>query len=141
MTEAIDWSDKSCRRIPTEEAFAVPEQFDAMRKLVAEASEYHPDLYLWSRTLAGGVIHDRLLDLDHERIEIMDQAGIDTAVLSLTSTGVQMLDPDTAATVAKIANDRLKDAIDRHPGRYAGLATVPPQDPVRAARECGPSSR
>jgi 2,3-dihydroxybenzoate decarboxylase len=135
VTEAIDWSDRSCRRIPTEEAFAVPEQFDAMRKVLAEASDYHPDLYLWSRTLAGGVIHDRLLDLDAERIEIMDEAGIDTALLSLTSTGVQMLDADTATAVATIANDRLKEAIDRHPGRYAGLATVAPQDPARAAAE------
>jgi 2,3-dihydroxybenzoate decarboxylase len=151
MTEVIDWSEKSCRRIPTEEAFAVPEQFDAMRtteeafavpeqfdamrKVVAETSVYHPDLYLWSRTLAGGVIHDRLLDLDGERIEIMDQAGIDTALLSLTSTGVQMLGADTATAVAAVANDRLADAITRHPGRYAGLATVAPQDPARAANE------
>ena len=135
MAEAIDWSDKSCRRIPTEEAFAIPEQFDAMRKVVAETSDYHPDLYLWSRTLAGGIIHDRLLDLDGERIEIMDEAGIDTALLSLTSTGVQMLDSDTATAVSIIANDRLKDAIERHPGRYAGLATVAPQDPARAAKE------
>jgi 2,3-dihydroxybenzoate decarboxylase len=89
--------------------------------VVAETSVYHPDLYLWSRTLAGGVIHDRLLDLDGERIEIMDQAGIDTALLSLTSTGVQMLDADTATAVAAV--------------RYAGLATVAPQDPARAANE------
>ncbi len=135
MTKAIDWSDKACRRIPTEEAFAIPEQFDAMRKVLAETSDYHPDLYLWKRTLSGGVIHDRLLDLDGERIEIMNEAGIDTALLSLTSTGVQMLDPDSAAAVATIANDRLKEAIERHPGRYAGLATVAPQDPNRAASE------
>lgn len=135
MNGTKHWTDKSCKRIPTEEAFAVPEQFDAMRKVVADASEYHPDLHLWSRTLPGGVIHDRLLDLDGQRIEIMDQAGIDTAVLSLTSTGVQMLDPDTATAVAAVANDRLKEAIDRHPGRYAGLATVAPQDPVGAAKE------
>lgn len=135
MAESIDWSDKSCRRIPTEEAFAVPEQFEAMKKVVASASGYHPDLYLWSRTLSGGVIHDRLLDLDGERLEIMDDAGIELAVLSLTSTGVQMLDTDTATAVATTANDRLKEAIERHPGRYAGLASVAPQDPARAARE------
>jgi hypothetical protein len=83
------------RRIPTEEAFSVPEQMDAMRKVLAEASDYHPDLYLWNITLGGGVIHDRLLDLDGERIEIMDEAGIDMQLLSLTSTGVQMMDRDT----------------------------------------------
>jgi 5-carboxyvanillate decarboxylase len=123
------------RRIPTEEAFAIPEQMDAMRKVVANASEYHPDLYLWSITLSGGLLHDRLLDLEGERLEIMDEAGIDTQLLSLTSTGVQMLDVDTATAVASIANDRLADVIKRHPGRFAGLATVPPQAPERAVKE------
>lgn len=135
MNDSKDWSLKSCKRIPTEEAFAVPEQFDAMRKVLADTTEYHPDLYLWRRTLSGGVIHDRLLDLDDERIEIMDAAGIDTALLSLTSTGVQMMDADTGSAVATTANDQLADAIRRHPGRFAGLASVAPQDPARAAKE------
>ena len=128
-------SDSTYRRIPTEEAFAVPEQFDAMRKVLADTSDYHPDLYLWSRTLAGGILHDRLLDLDGERIDIMDQAGIDMQLLSLTSTGVQMMDPDTGTAVARIANDRLADTIDRHPDRFAGLATVAPQNPAGAVTE------
>ncbi len=127
--------DNSLRRIPTEEAFSVPEQMDAMRKVVAAASDYHPDLYLWNITLGGGVIHDRLLDLDGERMEIMDKAGIDMQLLSLTSTGVQMMDLDTAVAVARSANDQLADAIRRHPGRYAGLATVAPQSPAAAAAE------
>lgn len=123
------------RRIATEEAFSVPEQMDAMRKVVDAASSYDPDLFLWERLLAGGVINTRLLDLDGERLQIMDEAGIDVAVLSLTSTGVQMMDPDTASAVAIAANDRLADAIARHPGRYAGLATVPPQAPQAAVAE------
>lgn len=137
MNEFIDWSGKSCRRIAVEEAFAVPEQFDAMRKVLADTSSYDPDLYLWSRTLAGGIIHDRLLDLDEERLGIMDQAGIDAALLSLTSTGVQMMDADTGTAVARTANDQLAEAIRRHPGRYAGLASVAPQDPAGAAKEAG----
>lgn len=128
-------SGKPMRRIATEEAFSVPEQMDAMRKVVAAASEYHPDLYLWNITLGGGVIHDRLLDLDGERIDIMDKAGIEMQLLSLTSTGVQMMDADTANAVARSANDQLADAIGRHPGRYAGLASVAPQNPAAAALE------
>ena len=89
------------RRIATEEAFGVPEQFAAMRKVVAQTSDYHPDLYLWNMTLSGGVIHDRLLDLDGERLDIMNRAGIDMQLLSLTSTGVQMLDPDNSSTPAR----------------------------------------
>jgi predicted TIM-barrel fold metal-dependent hydrolase len=128
-------AEKPLRVIATEEAFAIPEQLDAMRKLVAESSEYDPDLHIWQHVLKGGVLHDRLLDLDDERIRIMDQAGIDMQVLSLTSTGVQMFEPDQAVEIASIANDRLAEAIARHPTRFAGLATVAPQDPARAVKE------
>ena len=36
-------SPKNYRRIATEEAFATPEQFDALRELMAETREYDPD--------------------------------------------------------------------------------------------------
>jgi hypothetical protein len=38
---------KHYRRIATEEAFSIPEQMDAQRELVAAATEYDPDLFLW----------------------------------------------------------------------------------------------
>lgn len=53
----------------------------------------------------------------------------------MTSTGVQQFEPDEAAHVAETGNDRLADIIRRHPTRYAGLATIPVQDPPRAIRE------
>lgn len=127
--------EKRLRIIATEEAFAIPEQLDAMRKIAAETGEYDADLFLWRFTLAGGVLHDRLLDLDDERIRIMDQAGIDMQLLLLTSTGVQMFEADQAVEIASIANDRLAEAIARHPTRFAGLATIAPQDPARAVKE------
>jgi 5-carboxyvanillate decarboxylase len=37
--------------------------------------------------------------------------------------------------MAELANDKLAEAIARHPDRYAGLATFAPQDPARAADE------
>jgi predicted TIM-barrel fold metal-dependent hydrolase len=82
-----------------------------------------------------GLISDRLLDLDGERLQIMDQSGIDMAVLAMTSTGVQQFPADEAARVAEEGNDLLAAAIARHPTRYAGLATVPVQDPPRAVKE------
>jgi len=126
---------KSYRRIATEEAFAIPEQMDAMRAIVANNKNYDPDLFLWDRTLAGGTLCSRLLDVDDERLRIMDHDGVALHLLSLTSTGVQMLDADKGTALATLANDRLAETIRRHPGRYAGLATVAPQDPVRAVRE------
>jgi predicted TIM-barrel fold metal-dependent hydrolase len=57
------------------------------------------------------------------------------AVLAMTSTGVQQLEVEEATRVAENGNDLLAEAIKRHPTRYAGLATIPVQDPKRAVKE------
>jgi predicted TIM-barrel fold metal-dependent hydrolase len=124
------------RRIAVEEAFSIPEQMDAMRAMAAGAQEYDPDLFLWKvMSNPDGPVHARLLDLDDERLRIMDRDAVAVHVLSLTSTGVQMLDAGRGTALAMLANDRLADAVRRHPDRYAGLATLAPQDPARAAKE------
>jgi predicted TIM-barrel fold metal-dependent hydrolase len=134
--EAAVSTARSYRRIATEEAFSVPEQMAAMREILASATDYDPDLALWSAMVAPEApIHKLLLDLEGERLRIMDRDGVAMHLLSLTSTGVQMLDPDRAAEVAIAANDQLAAAIQRHPDRFAGLATVPAQDPRRAIAE------
>ena len=78
-------------------------------------------------------VRRKLADLDEERLADMDSAGIDFAVLSLTSPGVQVFDTDTAIAVSRDSNDILKQAIDRHPDRYAGLCAIAPQAPELAA--------
>jgi 5-carboxyvanillate decarboxylase len=130
---------KDFRKIATEEAFSIPEQMHAMRELARKRDPYDPDLFLWDFITRGGTLHDRLLDLEGERLKIMDEAGIDMHLLSLTSTGVQMLDADRGTALAALANDRLAETIRKHPRRFAGLCTVAPQDPARAAREIGRS--
>ena len=129
-------STRPRRLIATEEACAFSEQVEAIRKL-AEHPGDDPDLVMWSRFLspAYATVLRRLLDLDDERIGVMDEAGVDVHVLSMTSPGVQMFDADTATAMAISTNDRLADAVARHRGRFAGLATVAPQDPKRAAKE------
>jgi predicted TIM-barrel fold metal-dependent hydrolase len=123
------------RRIATEEAFAIPEQIDGMRAIAANSEDYDPDLFLWKLMAGGGPITDRLLDLDDERLRIMNAAGVDMHLLLLTSTGVQMFDSDTATALATMANDRLAETIARHPDRYAGLATIAPQSSRHAVAE------
>ncbi len=122
------------RRIATEEAFVIPEVLNPMRDRAA-AEAYDPDLYFWSRAREGSPLERRLLDMDEERLAIMDEHGVDVQLISLASTGVQMYDPATATSLAALANDRLAEAIARHPARYAGLAAFAPQDPAGAARE------
>ena len=123
------------RCIATEEAFVIPELSKAMATLVSASSGYDPDLYFWQRASSAKVLAGRLLDLDEERLTIMDAQGIDMHVLSLAAPGVQMLKAAEAVAIARSANDHLAAAIARHPQRYAGLATVAPQAPQEAARE------
>ncbi len=124
------------RRIATEEAFAIPEQFDGYRA-PGRSTWSSPDVVFWYRVLGNpdSRLVDALVDLDTSRIADMDANGVDVQLLLLTSPGVQIFDADTATEMAELANDRLAEAIARHPDRYAGLATFAPQDPQRAVAE------
>jgi 5-carboxyvanillate decarboxylase len=126
---------KNFRRIATEEAFATPEQLDALRELMKANREYDPDTFLAGMQTSGGDITRRLLDLEEERLRIMDQSGVSMAVLAMTSTGVQQFEAGKAARIAERGNDQLAETIRRHPDRYAGLATIPVQDAKRAVQE------
>ena len=127
---------KKYRRIATEEAFAIPEQMEAQRELIASTQEYDPDLFLWKvQTDPSGPVHNRLIDLYEMRMQEMDKYDVDVHLLALTSTGVQMMEADRAVAVAEIGNDRLHEAIQRHPDRFTGLATIAVQDPPRAVKE------
>ena len=66
----------------------------------------------------------KLADMGAGRIEAMDQAGVDFAILSLTAPGVEPLEPATATRVARDANDRLAEYVAAYPDRLAGMATV-----------------
>jgi predicted TIM-barrel fold metal-dependent hydrolase len=78
---------------------------------------------------------DRLLDLGEGRIGLLDEAGIDLAVLSLAAPGTDPLPPDVGTKVAKETNDTLAEAIARFPERLQGFATVAPKDVDSAVRE------
>ncbi|MFO7277183.1 MAG: amidohydrolase family protein [Pseudomonadota bacterium] len=126
------------RRIATEEAFSIPEIYRALAELGKSPSRNLDMILLrtmYTERRGFEKLGDRLLDLDDERIRIMDENGVDMHVLSLTAPGVQMFDTETAVSFAKLANDRLAEAIARHPARYAGLASFAPQDPKRAVKE------
>ena len=124
------------RRIATEEAFAIPEQFEGYREFGGTTSS-SPDVLFWHRVLSNSEsrLPEALLDLDEQRIADMDANGVDVQLLLLTSPGVQIFDADTATGIAERANDLLAEAISRHPDRYAGLAAFAPQDPRRAVVE------
>ncbi len=94
-------------------------------------------LYYWPDVFEpnGDTLLGRLLDLGEGRIREMDAGGIDTAVVSLTSPGVDHFEPAVGTRLARDINDELAAAIDKHPDRLMGFAALAPKDPDAAARE------
>jgi 2,3-dihydroxybenzoate decarboxylase len=69
------------------------------------------------------------------RLKEMDEAGVDIQVLSHGAPSTQKLPKDIAADLTKRVNDRLHQAIQQHPTRFAGFAALPTSDPKAAADE------
>jgi predicted TIM-barrel fold metal-dependent hydrolase len=111
----------------------------AKPRIIAIEEHYH-DRELRAQFAAHEVIDtprisDRLDDLSNLRIQEMDAAGIDLQVLSHASQSLQLLDPATAVRLAPAVNDRLHQAVKRHPQRLAAFAALPTPDPAAAAAE------
>lgn len=129
------------KRIATEEAWAMRDIIDRYLKLVDDGSLKDPAFEsLWKhygrgRSERSTQVLNRLLDLGEQRIADMDAAGIDMQLLLMTAPGVQVFDAPIAVQLAAASNDYMAEAIRRHPDRFAGLATVAPQDPPAAAKE------
>jgi len=130
-----DVTARPFRKIAVEEAFSTPEHMAELKRLVDTHPDYHPDLVLAKVQVAGSPMTQRLLDLEDERIRLMDEAGIDLALLLLTAPGVQMTEPKAAADLSRRINDGIAETVTRHPDRLAALTVVAPQAPEAAARE------
>lgn len=77
----------------------------------------------------------RMENLGSDRIKEMDEAGIDLQVISHGPPGSQGLREDAAVAWTKGANDRLHAAVQHHPTRFAGFASLPTAHPNAAADE------
>lgn len=69
------------------------------------------------------------------RLEHMDQVGIRTQMLSLTTPGAHVEECERAIRLAQLTNDDFAEISSAYPGRYYGLAALPLQDPEASARE------
>jgi 5-carboxyvanillate decarboxylase len=76
-----------------------------------------------------------LLDLGERRLKVMDEAGIDMQVLSLSAPGVESLPASDGTSLAKRINDEVANVIKKYPKRFASFAAIAPQDPGAAANE------
>ncbi len=117
------------KTIGLEEHFATPELIDAWQALDPQ----------WQDVSLGHASNDelvgRLLDVDADRIAAMDETGLDVAVVSMTTPGLQNLTPADAVALQGISNDRLADAVRRKPDRLQGFATLATPNPEAAAAE------
>ncbi|MGU3494797.1 amidohydrolase family protein [Xanthobacteraceae bacterium A53D] len=79
---------------------------------------------------------DLMLDFGERRLQAMDTAGVDIAVLSISGPGVQAEpDPRLAVKLAIEANDLLAAEVRKQPARYRGFAHLPMQDVAAAIAE------
>ena len=109
-------------KIALEEHYALPDTIDFSERY------FHPTAWPEMRL--------RLLDIQELRIAEMDKHGVQVALLSLNSPGIQaVLNTREAIALAQRANDYLAEEVARNPERLQGLAALPLQDPDAAARE------
>lgn len=117
----------SIRIVGLEEHIALPLVLDAW-----EAAGVTPNPHAgWG----DDVFARRLRSTGEERLADMDDQGIDVAVLSLNSPGVQNLSAADAPAVARDANDALAEIVAQHPDRLQAWAAIPTADPVAAVDE------
>ncbi|MBL8266426.1 amidohydrolase family protein [Steroidobacter sp.] len=127
------------KRIATEEAWAPTHIIERFQKLVGTIGDPGFDslwgFYSTSPSQRAQQVFARLQDLGERRLADMDACGIDVAVLSLTSPGVQCFDAATATSLARVANDELAEACRQRPDRFAAVASFGPLEPANAAKE------
>jgi len=114
-----------------------------IKKIALEEHFLSPGFEDYWATTAGEITPDiyrqavaRLSEFGDLRLAVMDQGGIERAVLSISGPGVQ-IERDTAIAVrrARESNDFLAREIERRPDRYSGFAHLPMQDARAAAGE------
>jgi aminocarboxymuconate-semialdehyde decarboxylase len=71
-----------------------------------------------------------------ERLEDMDSQGVDMQLITPTVGFYQYANElEKTTLIARECNDEIADMVEQHPTRFAGLATVPMQDPSSAITE------
>jgi aminocarboxymuconate-semialdehyde decarboxylase len=76
----------------------------------------------------------RLAEIE-KRLEIMNQGTIAIATVEVQTSAVGYeLDGSRGESWSKLYNEAIQNLVKRHPNRFAGIATVPLQDPSRAAK-------
>jgi len=73
-------------------------------------------------------------DIDY-RTSVLEEMHVDTQLLSLTTPGTHVEEPQTAVRLARIVNDGFASIVADGRGRYMAMATLPLSDPAASAKE------
>src|ERR1700682_3352140 len=90
---------------------------------------------VWPTPTAPEALTAQLVDVGERRLQVMDEAGIDMQVLSVTAPGSQQVPAEQAAPLSRALNDRVAEMVAAHPDRFQTLASLPTQDPGEAIVE------
>ena len=69
------------------------------------------------------------------RQSVLEKAGVDTQVITLTTPGTHVETPACAARLSSLVNDAFTEVIAERGPRFAALATLPLNDPAAAVKE------
>ena len=98
-----------------------------------------PDFYMSALMEAGESKPDGIASLphwdEHAAIEVMDQLGVQTSMLSISSPGVHFGDDGKAATLSRRLNEEAARLVRAHPGRFGFFAVTPLPDVDGAVAE------
>lgn len=73
-------------------------------------------------------------DIDY-REKVLDEAGVDMQVLTLTSPGTISSPPELSAHYSRIVNDSFAEMVREKPDRFSALGTLPLNDPEASVGE------
>jgi predicted TIM-barrel fold metal-dependent hydrolase len=123
LTSEVSTHDSTdCRAITLEEHFTTVDIQKAVSALLPQ-------------TPSMKRLQAKLLDLGAGRLADMDAGMVKMQVLSCGGMGVDKLDADECTALMRSANDELASAVQKHPDRFAGFASINLKQPEQAARE------
>jgi len=88
-----------------------------------------------ANALMGLKVQPSSLVVSPERIQAMDEEGIDIEALSINPIFWYKAEPDLAAQVVKLQNEKLAEVCGAQPDRFVGLSSVALQHPDLAAEQ------
>ncbi len=108
------------------------------KKEIIAIEEHYIDQILYKEKFENtkpNSLEKKLLDIGQNRINHMNDSGIDIQILSHNHPSVQNLETKIALKTAQEVNNNLYKCIQIFPQRFRGFASLPTQIPIQAADE------